>query len=273
MLPKITILIVNFNSASFIENALFCLSRLTKNPYRVIVMDNSSKKEDWKKLKRLPSDYPKLSVIKRETAERGSLAHGHALNELIRLVDTPYFSILDADAIWLKKNWDEILINELNDQVKIIGTQADNIAKPQDFPLMYACLIETETFKKLDINFAPKDLSRQEDTGFEMRAKYLAARFKGKVLLMRNTRNYKNGPFKDLVGVGEYYLNKDDALPFASHFGRGSSLGAAKYYKSWKKHIYRLPLIGSYILKHKGKTERKHWFKICRKLVLSEMSQ
>lgn len=67
----------------------------------------------------------------------GSMAHGTALNALAKKVNTPYFSILDADATWLKKNWDQILIEEINNRVKVIGTQASG-NKPKDFPLMFS---------------------------------------------------------------------------------------------------------------------------------------
>ena len=35
-----------------------------------------------------------------------------------------------------------------------------------------------------------KDIKKLEDTGFELRKKYLENGYKGKILLMRNTRNY-----------------------------------------------------------------------------------
>ena len=36
----ISVLIVNYNSADFIENSLYALSRLTKNPFKVFIIDN-----------------------------------------------------------------------------------------------------------------------------------------------------------------------------------------------------------------------------------------
>jgi len=40
----------------------------------------------------------------------------------------------------LKKNWGQILIEKINNQVKAIGTQASG-NKPKDFPLMFAILL------------------------------------------------------------------------------------------------------------------------------------
>ena len=56
---------------------------------------------------------------------------------------------------------------------------------------------------------------------FNLKAGYI-----GKIFKAYNTRNYKKGPFKSLI-CAEFYLG-DDKI-FASHFGRGSSLGIAKY--------------------------------------------
>ena len=187
-------------------------------------------------------------------------------------MDTPYFAILDADAVWLKKNWDKILINQIDDQIKIIGTQADGPTKPQDFPLIYAVFFETASFKKLNVDFRPNNQARHEDTGYKLKEKYLSAGLKGKVLTMKNTRTFKSGPFHSLIGVCEYYLPEFPEFPFTSHFGRGSTLGAAKYYKSPWAWIYRLPKIGPWLLKLKGRAEQRRWFAICRQIVNNQLS-
>ncbi|MFA5173390.1 MAG: methyltransferase domain-containing protein [Candidatus Paceibacterota bacterium] len=267
LIPRLSILIVNYNSSSFIANSLFLLKKLTKNPYQIFILDNNSKINDWQNLKKITAQKPYVFIERKETNLTGSMAHGTALNCLVEKVNTPYFSVLDADAIWLKKNWDEILLKEINEKIKVIGTQADSASKPQDFPLIYAAFFETETFKKLNIDFRPKDLEKHEDTGCELREKYLSAGFKGKVLEMKNTRFYKNGPFHNLLGVGEYYLNNDFSFPFASHFGRGSTLGAAKFYKSPFSFFYRIPIFGPRLLRLKGMFERKKWISICQKII------
>jgi hypothetical protein len=155
----------------------------------------------------------------------------------------------------LVKNWEEILINQLDNKVKVIGTQVPvGSQKPQDFPLMYACLFETNTFKKLNINFCPNDLTIYQDTGWEMREKYLQAGFCGKLLEMRNTRTYKEGPFKEVI-CGEYYLKGFPQI-FASHFGRGSTLGEHKYRKGFGI-FYKAPVIGRYLRLKKGRNEKK----------------
>ena len=165
----ITVLIVNFNSAEFIENSLYALRKLTKNPYKVFIVDNNSRLEDYRKLKEVVEQYEGVFLERKETKLTGSMAHGTTLNYLVEKVDTPYFSILDADAVWLIKNWDEILISKFTNEIKITGTEPVG-DKPRDFPLMYAILFETKTFKGLDIDFRPKDILAHEDTGVELRS-------------------------------------------------------------------------------------------------------
>lgn len=266
-MKKITICITHFNDTDFVLNTLYCLENLTKNNYKVFILDNGSENKNYEKLKERVREYPNVFIWRRESDLRGSMAHGTALNDLVKRIDTPYGVILDADCTFLIKNWDEILINQLDDKVKIIGTQAPvGSTKPQDFPLMFAVLFETETFKKLNIDFKPKDLTKFQDTGWELREKYLKAGFRGKIIEMKNTRVYKNGPFRNLLGVAEFYLDKDYGNIFASHFGRGSSGGEHKYGKG-TSFIYRIPKISRPLRRMRGKREVREWIKICKEIV------
>lgn len=268
MEKRISVLIVNFNSADFIGLSLRSLEKLTKSEYDVFIIDNGSKLNDYLKLKKICSKYSNTFLERWETDLRGSVAHGTALNYLANKVKTPFFSILDADATWLIKNWDEILIEKINDSVKVIGTQAPE-PKPQDFPLMFAIFFETKTFKSLNIDFRPKDFKVMQDTGFEMREKYLKAGFVGKNIQMRNTRKYKNGPFGGLL-VAEFYLDKNKNI-FASHFGRGSSLGKAKYGKyGLLKFICLIPFFGGFLKRFQGGREKKKWINICDSIIKNQ---
>lgn len=262
---KTSILIVNYNSSDFIELSLYALKKLSRYPYKVLIGDNNSEKRDYENLISFSKKYDNIDIEKYETKLTGSIAHGTALNKLIHKVNTPYFSVLDADATWLVNGWDELLINELNEKVKAVGTQAP-LKKAQNFPLMFAILFETETFRKLDIDFRPKKGNHRLDTGWELSEKYLNAGFTGKNLEYLNTRTYKKGPFQNII-AGEYYLNQNYNTIIASHFGRGSSLGKAKYNKSYKKIIYKIPYFGSIMLRKKGIKERNKWLKICKNII------
>jgi len=261
----ITFLIVNFNTTDFIQNTLELLPKVTKNNYLIYILDNGSRIDDYNKLKNIVRHYPEVTLERWETGLRGSLAHGTAMNYLTSKVETPYFSILDSDAVWLKKNWDEILIKRLDDKIKIIGTQADGL-KHKDFPMVYAAFLESKAFKELKIDFRPKDINRGQDTGFEMREKYRAAGYEGLVLVGQNTREYKKGPFARLTGVVEHYL-EDNPEIIAVHFGRGSNLGTQKFKRGLKRYFYKIPRIGRHFLRKRGEKEIAQWLQICKEIV------
>jgi len=185
---------------------------------------------------------------------------------LVKKIDTAYGAIFDGDCVFLIKNWDEILISKLNEKVKIIGTQASpGCPKPMDFPLMFAIFFETAVLKKINIDFRPKDLSKAQDSGWELREKYLKAGFQGELLIAKNTRSYKDGPFAELLGVDEYYL-ADYPQIFACHFGRGATSGSAKY-KKGTSFFYKIPFISRPLREMRGRKEIKKWVSICRKIV------
>jgi len=261
----ITICIVNFNSSEFVLNTLYCLEIITKNQYKVIIRDNDSELKDYLNLKQNIINYPNVELYRVENFTlRGSLAHGTAINDLICRIDTKYGVILDADCTFLYKNWDDILIRELNEECPIIGTEAHK-SKSMGFPLMYAILFDADIMIMLQIDFRPKNKSPNEDTGYRLREGFQKKGYKSKLLTLKQTRFYKEGPFRKLI-VAEYYLNNHEEI-FASHYSRGSTLGKNKYRRTWKRKIYVLPFIGNYLLISKGKREKKKFIKICQKIV------
>lgn len=273
MKPLLSVLIVNYNSSDFVGASLFALLRLTKNPYQVFILDNNSALDDYNNLLNIVRPYNNVFVERSETGQTGEVAHGTGLNTLCKKVNTPFFSILDADAIWLKKDWDATLIRQLNDKVKIIGTQLLNRPdKPEDFPVVFAALFETQTFQKLNIDFTPQS-SFGIGVGNELRPKYLDSGYRGEVIEMKNTRSYKQGPFKDII-CAEYYLRGDYNNIFACHFSRGSTLGIAKFLGGQanvaQKILYRAPVLGKYMLVKRGKKEKYQWLDICRSIIDSQ---
>ncbi len=261
----LTAVIVNYNTSDFIGMSLFTLTKLTKNAYKVIICDNGSRYLDKRKLKKIVNKYDNVELFFRKQSTSGSMGHGEALNLLIEKIDTPYGVVLDADATFLMNEWDDILINQLNNKLKIIGCPTvKNPIKPSDFPSVYATLFDTKTFKSLKIDMRPKNPKIGLDTGWEMREKFFESGYQCKVLESRNTREYKEGPFRDLICT-EYYLEGYGEI-FTCHFGRGATLGAAKYYKGTR--LFKLLLIP--LIKVKGYTEKKAWLDICKDIVERE---
>ncbi len=268
---QITIFIVNFNTSDFIKLTLYALKKLSQYSYKVHILDNGSDLQDYAKLQKICATTEHVLLERHDTELRGSLAHGTALNYLSRQsIDTPYFCILDADATWLQKHWDEILINQLDDNVKVIGTQASVGSKKfQDFPIIYGIVFETQAFHQLDIDFRPKDTAAGLDTGYQLREKYLEAEFQGKIIEMKNTRTYKEGPFRNCI-CAEFYLDGDYRRIFASHFSRGSGTRFKDRYNR-ELWYYKLRGLRRFTTRHVKRLEQWKWIRICRKIIRSQL--
>lgn len=266
--PKITVLITNYNTSHFVELSLYALEKLTKNPYLVLINDNGSNYHHIKRLKKITAGRDNIEVIWRTSCDkRASFAHAQALDAMIQKVCTPYTVILDSDCTFLLKNWDEFLTGYLNDSIKIAGSpnaRGRTGLKPDDFPFQFAVVFETETYKRLGISCMPGNILKGEDTCCQWKPKFTQAGYKSRILITRNTRDYKQGPFASLTGIEEYYTDDDRLV--AVHFGRGSSLGAAKYLQ-WLK----LPIIGTAVKKIFGNLEKQKWVAICREIIDSQV--
>lgn len=254
----ITIAIPHHNAVRFIGTILMSLEKLTVNDYSVIICDNSMSRDELQKF----AKNPRVNLMFIKESGHGGIGHGEALNALVERIDTPYGVFLESDAIFLKKGWDEIMIKELKGKTKIIGSpRPENPIQPTDFPSVFATMFDVKTFKSLGIDMKPKDIYKGQDTGWEMREKFLKAGYKGKTFETKVTRTFKEGPFKDVICM-ECYFN-DELI--ASHFGRGSTLGMAKYCKRW-----RIPVIKTIVRKIKGYYERDKWLEICRRIIEKE---
>lgn len=272
--PKelISVLIINYNSSDFIALSLYALKKLTKSRYKVYLLDNNSRIDDYNNLKRISKNYKNTSVDRSHTLLRGSEAHAEGINYLVNKIDTLYFCILDADATWLIKDWDKKLINKLKEKVKVIGTEASHPEKSKDFPYVFAILLETKTFRDLNIDFSPGNLNKFKDVGYKMREAYFKKKYKGYVIKFKNTRSFKEGPYRELTGVGEYYLDGDYTNIFASHFGRGSTLGIAKYATGYKRILSYVPLLGRTIFELIGQREKRKWINISRNIIDKQLT-
>lgn len=244
---------------------LYSLSELTANSYKIIICDNGSNKKDIKNLKRLAEKPKNIESIYRQQTESGSIAHAEALDILIEKVDTKYTVVMDSDCVFLLKNWDEILIKNINETIKITGSTSPANRKGNRigggcFPLPFAVLFETEIYKKLNISCMPRNIKEGEDTCWQWKPMFTQAGFSGKTLTEKNTRDFKDGMFGDLTGIANFFTDSGELI--ASHFGRGSSGGAAKYLK-WLK----VPVISRYIKRYFGNIEKKKWITKCYKII------
>ena len=110
---KITVLLVNYNTSKFIEILLYSLQKLTFNSYKVIICDNGSKDIEILKLSKVVTKYKNIDIIFRLQSKIGSVAHGEALDVLIKKVRTKYTVIMDTDCVLLMKYWDKYMIIQM----------------------------------------------------------------------------------------------------------------------------------------------------------------
>jgi len=263
--PLITILTVNYNTSDFIDLMLYCLKSLTKNNYKVIICDNGSSFQDKNDLIDIVRKFQNINLIFREQTKAGSIGHAEGLDRLVSEVNTPYFAVLDSDALFLLKDWDQLLLSKINNKIKCIGTPiVPNPIKPTNFPLMFATMYETNTFKSLNCSFMPdmKNISQGRDTGWQVRENFLNSGYKGENFNVYNTRHYKKGAFQSVL-CAEYYLEGVEHI-IASHFGRGSSGGVNKYNNRW---YFKLPIINKLFRKLQGIKEKREWMTIAKKIV------
>ena len=262
--PLITIVTVNYITSDFINLMLYAFENLTRNKYRVIICDNYSSDEEVKKILKVAHNFDNVELIFREQTKVGSIGHAEALDLLISKVTTPYFVTMDSDAVFLLKDWDEILINKLIGSVKLIGSSvplSSRNSKVKDFPHAYSVMYETKAYKGLNVSFLPKDVRNpSQDTGWELRQKYLSSDYSGYVFETISTRDNVKTVFNRIYCT-VYYL---DSKLIASHFGRGGSGGSPKYHT---KLIYKIPLISKYIRRYMGLRSKKKWIEMCYMII------
>lgn len=269
---KITVLIVNYNSSSFVALSLFSLIKLSSCLPEIYIIDNGSKSEDLLELKKLRKMYPKITLFYRNQGkEIASIAHSKALNLLINKVKTEYSLILDADCAMLKKNWDKLFISKFKKNIYAVGSQASG-KKIKDFPMMYAVMFKTKIFRLLELSFIPKnvELNISNDSGMQIREKFLLNGYRGFCFKNIETREYKYGIFHDIF-CSEFYAddnikNKKNLL--FSHFGRGSSLGLPKFDKSF---LHYVPFLGKRIIFKEVLRQKDAWINRCYHIIESQI--
>ncbi len=228
----------------------------------MIICDNGSKSKDLRSLKALCKDKDNIELIFNQQSVDGSIGHGEALDILASKVETPFFVVVDSDAVFLHKDWDAIWLGRINDKVKAIGTEASG-NKPKDFPTLYAVLYETNSFRKIDSSFLPSMETHEDgiytDTGWQVREGFLNNGYEGEILKIRNTREYKEGPFREFTGVGEFYLNGREEI-FVAHYGRGATEGRPKFLNQKGIFKFFVRLLASC----EARKEKEEWFKQVR---------
>jgi len=260
---RITVVTVHYNSFEFIRLMYESFLALSRERFQMMICDNGSNFFHKMRLRKYFEGKPNVRLFLREQGhEPASYCHARGLDLLLAKVTTEYAVIMDSDCVFLAKNWDSLMINAMQ-SCEIIGTAAaQNYTGKRiggyTFPLPFAMLLRMGTFRSLGVSFMPGDITLGQDTAWQLKEAYENKKLPWRVLEARNTREYKEGPFRDLI-VAEFYF--EGAL-IASHFGRGSTCGAAKY-----RGRIDIPILSAIFRRIRGNSEKIRWIKRCRDII------
>ena len=115
MTPEISVLIPSYNHAPFIERALRSVFSQTLQPRKLLVIDDGSKDESVKIIRRVLEDCPfENELIAREN--RGLCA---TLNEGFSKTEGEFFAYIGSDDVWFS--------NFLDDQINLLIKRPDAV--------------------------------------------------------------------------------------------------------------------------------------------------
>ena len=103
---------------------------------------------------RIPRGY--RMVAKSGDMEHVSMNHGVAINLAQKYIESKYVIFIDADIAILYKNWDEVMINELNMYDCFGGAFGNWLKKYKNFPSVYLFAFRSDILKKVKLDFCPK---------------------------------------------------------------------------------------------------------------------
>ena len=104
------------------------------------------------------SSQNEISVLNCISPGTSSNGHGECLDLLSNHIDSEYTVVVDCDVAFLCKDWDEILISELekNENIAAIGNEYDG-KKYMNFPNVVMCMVKSEILKSCDISWKPSN--------------------------------------------------------------------------------------------------------------------
>ena len=201
----------------------------------------------------------KIDFVERHSNYQSSLGHSDCLNLLLENMTSKWGFFLDADTAVLKKEWHIDLINQLSDNVVMIGSEYHKSdGKMVKRPNVITCAFDVEVFKKLKIDFMPslKTITvdkRNEnifgvkrgskiflDSGCDMIENLINHGYETKVLDIASPRypeTHQNLKLLDFFQRGEEYHLGDDVI--STHIGRSltRNFNSDPVIFTWKQKI------------------------------------
>jgi GT2 family glycosyltransferase/SAM-dependent methyltransferase len=122
--PTTTILVLTYNGWEWTEGCLDSIKKNTKEPHKILVIDNGSTDGT---VERLRADTTLLHI-----ENSHNLGFGRGFNLGLMLVDTPYFVLSNSDVI-VTKDWLKRMIQHIDTDKKllILGPRSNYVSGPQ----------------------------------------------------------------------------------------------------------------------------------------------
>jgi hypothetical protein len=202
----------------------------------------------------------KYKIVKNIQRKKGiSDGHGKCLDSILEEMTATYGVFLDSDVYMLSKDWDQLLIKEINDKNIIVGSEYHpSDGKIVNFPNVITCLFDVKKFKDMKISFVPKmtiiTANKKDsyyygvtegdkvflDTGCHIAKDIKSAGYTGttlKIVSPRYSDTIADMKFMKENMRGEEYQLK--GIPISTHIGRSSSrmFNHDPHVSAWKKRI------------------------------------
>lgn len=101
---------------------------------------------------KLPKGYE--CVAKAPNGHHNSMNHGIALNLALDYVESDYVVFIDVDMAIVYPNWDDVIVNELNNY-DCFGVSYNDKIKYKNFPTVYLFAFRKDILKKCQPDFTP----------------------------------------------------------------------------------------------------------------------
>lgn len=204
-------------------------------------------------------DVDNIVYRERVSSHDGSRGHGDCLNLIFESMTSKYGVLVDSDVAFLCKNWDAIMIGELDSSTVMIGSEYHpSDGKMINRPNVITCAFDNTVLKQLSVDFMPsmkrivadEDMSRIFgcglsqtfflDTGCDMIKQVIDAGYTTKTLKLASPRyddTHDMIRFMKMDLKGEEYLLGDNVI--CTHIGRSLSrdFKTDPYVSSWKDAV------------------------------------